>query len=324
MNDLQLSASRVLGVAPIVLLSDNTTAITNDISATWTVKIKKAGSDWTDITSGLTFTFRSPGAYDITLTTSHTDTLGDFLLMIQSPTTADYVEKYMVVSFNPLNVPVAAGSIAAAVWDEPRGSHVTAGTFGEGVSSVQGSVTGAVGSVTAAVTVGTINANVIDNNAIAASGATEIAAAVWDELRASHVGAGSFGEGVASVTGNVGGNVTGSVASVTGDVGGNVTGSVGSVVGLTPSRLDVNVSTRAQPSDVPTAATVAAAVWATVIESTHDAAGFLRMLLAVSAGPATGVGTASSVWKSINGLKNRVLGTVVAGVRTITGLDSSP
>lgn len=45
--------------------------------------------------------------------------------------------------------------------------------------------------------------------------AAENADAVWDEARAGHVGAGSFGEGVASVQGNV----TGSVASVTGAVG---------------------------------------------------------------------------------------------------------
>lgn len=54
---------------------------------------------------------------------------------------------------------------------------------------------------------------------------TDITNAVWDEARASHTTAGSFGQGVASVQGNV----TGSVASVTGNVGGNVTGSVGSV-----------------------------------------------------------------------------------------------
>jgi hypothetical protein len=44
---------------------------------------------------------------------------------------------------------------------------------------------------------------------------------------------------VASVSGNVGGNVAGSVASVTGNVGGNVTGSVGSVAadGITSSSL---------------------------------------------------------------------------------------
>ena len=53
---------------------------------------------------------------------------------------------------------------------------------------------------------------------------------VWDEARAGHVAAGSFGEGAASVQGNV----TGSVASVTGGVG-SVTGAVGSVTGAVGS-----------------------------------------------------------------------------------------
>jgi len=57
-----------------------------------------------------------------------------------------------------------------------------------------------------------------------------IADAQWDELRAGHVISGSFGEGAASVQGNV----TGSVASVTGAVG-SVTGAVGSVTGSVAS-----------------------------------------------------------------------------------------
>lgn len=57
---------------------------------------------------------------------------------------------------------------------------------------------------------------------------------VWNATRSSHTTAGQFGEGVASVQGNVTGSVasvTGAVGSVTGNVGGNVTGSVGSVTG---------------------------------------------------------------------------------------------
>ena len=64
--------------------------------------------------------------------------------------------------------------------------------------------------------------------------AEDNADAVWNALRSTHVVAGSFGEGVASVQGNVSGSVnsvTGAVGSVTGGVGGNVTGSVGSVLG---------------------------------------------------------------------------------------------
>lgn len=50
-----------------------------------------------------------------------------------------------------LNDPTAA-TIADAVWDEARSGHVGAGSFGEGVASVQGNVTGSVASVTGAVT----------------------------------------------------------------------------------------------------------------------------------------------------------------------------
>ena len=60
-------------------------------------------------------------------------------------------------------IPTAAAN-ADAVWDEARSGHTGTGTFGEGVASVQGnvtgnvaSVTGAVGSVTAGVTVTTNN-----------------------------------------------------------------------------------------------------------------------------------------------------------------------
>lgn len=68
----------------------------------------------------------------------------------------------------------------------------------------------------------TLTANTNLNDPTAAA----IADAVWDELRSGHVTAGSFGEGVASVQGNV----TGSVASVTGAVG-SVTGNVGGIAG---------------------------------------------------------------------------------------------
>ena len=41
------------------------------------------------------------------------------------------------------------GDIASAVWDEPRTGHATSDTFGEGVASVQGNITGSVASIAA-------------------------------------------------------------------------------------------------------------------------------------------------------------------------------
>lgn len=79
--------------------------------------------------------------------------------------------------------------------------------------------------------IGLASAN-LDTQLAALPTAAENAAAVWDEARSGHTTTGSFGQGVASVQGNVTGSVasvTGAVGSVTGNVGGNVVGSVASV-----------------------------------------------------------------------------------------------
>ena len=107
--------------------------------------------------------------------------------------------------------------------------------------------------------------------------AATVADAVWDEARSGHVAAGSFGEGVASVQGNVTGSVasvSGAVGSVTGNVGGNVTGSVGSVAagGITASSIAADaigaselaadaVTEIANAVTIPSAASIADAVW---------------------------------------------------------------
>jgi hypothetical protein len=124
------------------------------------------------------------------------------------------------------------------------------GSVASVTGNVGGNVTGSVGSVTAAVTVGTNNdktgysiassgitsssfaagaidaaaiaADAIGSSELAASAASEIAAAVWDEARSGHTTSGSFGQGVASVQGNV----TGSVASVSGSVGSVASGGI--------------------------------------------------------------------------------------------------
>ena len=130
----------------------------------------------------------------------------------------------------------ALTDIEGAIWNAARSSHITVGSFGQGVASVQGNVTGnvsgSVGSVAGDVT-GNLTGSV---GSLAAAAQTNVENAVWNAVRASHNTAGTFGEGAASVQGNV----TGSVASVTGAVG-SVTGAVGSVtagVTLTTAGID--------------------------------------------------------------------------------------
>jgi hypothetical protein len=60
--------------------------------------------------------------------------------------------------------------------------------------------------------------------ALSSASQSAVVSAVWAALRADNAVVGSFGEGVASVQGDVTGDVGG---NVNGNVGGNVTGSVG-------------------------------------------------------------------------------------------------
>ncbi len=70
--------------------------------------------------------------------------------------------------------------------------------------------------------------------------------------------------------------------------------------------------TAATIAALPTAAAIAAAVIAVVIEGTE-----IRLITAVLAGPATGIGTDSPSFFSRNGLILRLAGTIAAGVRPI-------
>lgn len=62
--------------------------------------------------------------------------------------------------------------------------------------------------------------------------------------------------------------------------------------------------------------------WTEVIESGYTAAEILRLLAAVAQGDATGM-TTSPVFKSIDGTKDRVTGTVSGGNRTVSTRDAT-
>jgi len=199
-------------------------------------------------------------------------------------------------------------SIVDKVWDELRASHTTAGTFGQGVASVQGNVTGSVGSVTGAVGSVTAGVTVTTNNdksgyTLTSGEQDAIVDKVWDELRSAHTSAGSFGQGVASVQGNVTGNVSGSVGSVTGNVGGNVSGSVGSVT--SPVTVGTNNDKTGYALSSASEDAIADAVW--------DEA---------RSGHTTG-GTFGEGVASVQGNVTGSVGSVTAGVTVTTNNDKS-
>ncbi len=144
--------------------------------------------------------------------------------------------------------------------------------------------------------------------------AAAIADAVWDELRAAHVIAGSFGQGVASVQGNVTGSVasvTGAVGSVTGNVGGNVVGDVqgnvdGSVASVTAGVL-VGVGGIAATAFAANAITAAALAQDAAQEIADE---ILNRNLAGG-----GSGDTRNVRNALRALRNRV--AIVAGTATV-------
>jgi len=241
-------------------------------------------------------------------------------------TAPDNTSVYAITPFGAVpgaTAPTAAQN-AAAVWDEARSSHTTAGTYGQSAQVVRTGTAqaGAAGSITLdsgasatndlykydivtiiggtgagqsrqitaytgsskVATVG-INWTVAPDSTsvfmllplgVDAATIAAIAQAVWDEARASHTSAGTFGEYVLADAERIGGNATaavnaksafdgatgfgftnctmpqvttvtgnvnGSVGSVTGAVG-SVTGAVGSVTGAVGSvTAGVTVST---------------------------------------------------------------------------------
>lgn len=113
----------------------------------------------------------------------------------------------------------------------------------------------------------------------------QIAGGVWDEARSGHSTAGTFGQGAASVQGNV----TGSVASVTADVG--VTQAGADKVWTTTTRAVTDKSgfaLSASGMDAPLDAVNA-------VETGLSIRGQLRLAIAVLLGKLTGAGTGTEV-----------------------------
>jgi hypothetical protein len=207
------------------------------------------------------------------------------------------------------------------------------------LSGSVGSVTGAVGSVgsggitsttfaSGAITAAAIAADAIGASELAADAATEIgtavwataartltantnlndptaaaiADAVWDEARSGHTGAGSFGQGVASVQGNV----TGSTASI-------------AAAGITSTSFDTGAITATAiaadaigASELATDAVteIANAVAALVIDSGITLQNALKLILAAEAGKVSGAEGTTVTIRDTSDTYNRIVATV--------------
>lgn len=234
---LKLSANRNMMVF-MTSSSDHVSGVTG-LSAGLTIVLSKDGGNFSTITPTVTEPTTANGWYNLALTTTHTNTLGDFVMHI-----------------------TGAGADPADIREQVV-TDLPGDTVSSVTGNVSGNVTGSVGSVVAIVSAnltqilgtaltetagllaggfkkffnvssptGTLN-SIPDVVAGATNGlfiaGTNAATTVTTSLTTTFTG--NVTGSVGSVTGNVGGNVVGSVASVTGNVGGNVVGTVASVVG---------------------------------------------------------------------------------------------
>ena len=203
---LKQSTQIVVRIGPFVDVTDGFTPEVGVLLSTAdeAEALKAAGAATVDISAATWAAITgADGWYNLTLTTSHTDTIGELIIVVQDDSVC-------------LPVFMRFQIIEEAAYDAIYGTGAAPATTTSAVGSVTGaagSVTGAVGSVTGAV--GSVTGAV-----------GSVTGAV-----------GSVTGAVGSVAGNVDGNVTGTVGSVVGAVG-SVTGAVGSVVGHTAQTGD--------------------------------------------------------------------------------------
>lgn len=247
-----------------VFMTDSTDHVTGKTGLTLTITASKDGAAFASITP--TVTELATGWYNLALTTTHTNTLGDFLLHITS-TGADPsdIREQVVLdlpgvaqtgdNFARLGAPAGASvSADVAAVKAVLPAALVSGRIDASVGAMASGVLTATAIAADAITAAKVADGTIDAATFAA-GAINAAAIAADAITAAKVADGTidaatFAAGainaaaiaadaitdakvaadvtIASVTGSVG-SVTGAVASVTGNVGGNVTGSVGSV-----------------------------------------------------------------------------------------------
>lgn len=164
-----------------------------------------------------------PGLYEIGIPDAALATGATWVIMVLRGATnmADLRIEIELTAYDPQDGARLGLSALPTSSPETAGGIITRGT---GVGQLE------VTSGKASAQVKGMDTDTLTASAVHVDAAGKVADSVWDEARAGHVGAGTFGQGVASVQGNV----TGSVASVTGAVG-SVTGAVGSVTGAVGS-----------------------------------------------------------------------------------------
>ncbi len=200
---LKQSTTTTVSFGPFVSATDGKTPVTDLYTGganAMTVYLSKNGGTAAARNSATSITYDRDGYYRVELNTTDTGTAG-LLEVFANATGALPVWRHLVILTANNYDALIAGSDALQV----HANEITANLITAAVLATDAGAE--IATAVWANAARTLTASLDPN-------ATSIAAAVWNALRADHTAAGSFGQGVASVQGNI----TGSVASVTSPV----------------------------------------------------------------------------------------------------------
>ena len=210
MSFLRQSTIQTIRFGPFL---DSTDGVTEEEALTITQALRRLSQDGGDFAQSGTVgnaTHDENGWYFVDLSAADTDTVGELILYVQDPTTHLPVwMRWMVVEENVYDAIYGAAAgigtdVAAILVDTGTTIPGTITTLQADTDDIQtrlpaALVGGAMDSDVSAVQTGAITAAAIATDAIgaaelAADAVAEIADAVWDEPKAGHVGATTFGD----------------------------------------------------------------------------------------------------------------------------------
>ena len=262
-------------------------------------QVSKAGGAWANTSATLTAV--GNGTYYVELTTSELATLGSLGIRYKSANTAEFFGNGVVVNSDVMTTP----AVNVTLWKSVGVNDAGGGSGGDIPAYLP----------SGAIAASSFAANAVNAAALATDAVDEIVDAVWNEARSGHVTAGTFGEGVATVQGNV----TGSVASVTGSIGSVATGGItaGSIATDAIGAAELAADAIAEiAAAVPSASAIADAVWDEAI-SGHVAVGSTGATLFNVPGT-TVSGIADAVWDEVLA-DHLVAGSTGAALNTAAG-----
>lgn len=292
----QSTASQEVTLGYFVDSTDGNTEETGLSIANTDIKVWKAGATTLADKNSGGATHISNGIYYAVLDATDTDTLGPLVLFVHVAGALSVRLQCVVHPASVYDALYGTATLPADVTKWNGTAVATPDTAGQPkVTVASGTGAGQISLSSGAVTAGTVSDKTGYSLASAPPTAAAVADAVWDEARADHTAAGSFGQGAASVQGNV----TGSVGSVTGAVG-SVTGAVGSVTG------GVTITTNNDKTGYGLSAAAVDAVLDDAVEGSITARQVMRALLAFVAGKANGGGSTPVVYRDQADTKDRI------------------